>query len=508
MTIIPRPTRKWSKKSGFKLWYNKSITLLALINLVLVFFDLKYIPLRDFWLHGRVQLLIKIGRLELKLPQEPLKILPFRVTDWYDWVKAIEPQRDTKQYLQQVEDLDNLVNQVGLANLDDAILKDLRARSVDMIETNPFQIANRTGTLARIKNKMRRHIFGTREASAREAFRIFWSPEYLTKQGVRQELNFFARQIKPLMETNFYRPVGENGQFIDNFGLIDLPFSIIFVLDFLARTWYISRHRTGVSWADAMLWRWYDIFLFLPLFRWLRVIPVTIRLDQAKLINLSEIKIQTTQGFVAGIAKNVTEVVIVQIINQTQELIRRGEIGNFLSQSNAKEYIDLNGVKETAEIAELMAQLTVYQAIPKIQPDLEAILQHGIDKIMHQSPGYQLIQQFPDVEKLRTNLSQQLAQQIYQSLYDTLNSLVEDPVFKELLEQIVVNFSQVMSSEIQAKEGIKRIESLLVTLLEEIKLNYVKRLSAEDVEEILEQTRVLHRNLREIPSSANQDRDR
>ncbi len=75
------------------------------------------------------------------------------------------------------------------------------------------------------------------------------------------------------------------------------------------------------------------------------------------------------------------------------------------------------------------------------------------------------------------------------------------------MEQIVVNFSQVISSEIQAKEGIKRIESLLVTLLEEIKLNYVKRLSAEDVEEILEQTRVLHRNLREIPSSANQDRD-
>ena len=132
---------------------------MALLNLILVLFDLKYIPLRDFWLHGRVQLLIKIGRLELKLPQEPLKILPFRVTDWYDWVKAIEPQRDTKQYLQQVEDLDNLVNQVGLANLDDAILKDLRARSVDMIETNPFQIANRTGTLARIKNKMRRHIF-------------------------------------------------------------------------------------------------------------------------------------------------------------------------------------------------------------------------------------------------------------------------------------------------------------------------------------------------------------
>ncbi|MGK7873722.1 MAG: hypothetical protein AB4426_10565 [Xenococcaceae cyanobacterium] len=493
MTIIPRQTQKWSKKSGFNLWCEKSITLLALINLILVFFDLKYISLRDFWLHGRVQLLIKIGRLELELPQEPLKILPFRVTDWYDWVKGIEPQRDTKQYLKLVEDLENRVNQVGLPNLDDKILKDLRDRSVEMIETNPFLIADKTGTLARIKNKMRLHVFGTKEASAKEAFRIFWSREYLTQKGVEQELNFFDRQIKPLIETNYFRPVGENGESIDNFGLIDLPFSIIFVLNFLAGTWYISRRRTGVSWTDAMLWRWYDIFLFIPFFRWLRVIPVTIRLDQAELINLSKIKIQIIQGFVAGIAKNVAEVVIVQIISQSQESIRRGEIDNLLSQGNAREYINLNGINETAEIAKLMAQLTVYQAIPKIQPDLEALLQHSIDKIMHQSPAYQVIQQFPGVEKLRTNLSKQLAQQIYQSLYDTLNSLLEeDPVFLEILEHLVANFSEVMGSEIQAKQSIKRIESLLVTLLEKIKINYVEGLSAEDIEEILEQTRVLH----------------
>ena len=50
-----------------------------------------------------------------------------------------------------------------------------------------------------------------------------------------------------------------------------------------------------------------------------------------------------------------------------------------------------------------------------------------------------------------------------------------------------------MGSEIQAKESIKKIEFLLVALLEEIKVNYVKGLSAEDVEEILEQTRVLRK---------------
>ncbi len=497
MTITSKPTRRWRKKTSFGLLYERAIALLALLNLFLVFFDLNYLSLRDFWFLGRVQLLIKVGRLELELPQEPLKILPFRVTNWYDWVKGIEPYRDTQQYLQRVEDLENQVNQVGLQNLDDTILEDLRDRSINMIETNPFIIARKTGTLERIKNKMRQHIFGKRDASAKEAFSRFWSREHLSQNGFRQELNFFDREIRSLIETNYYRPVGETGEFVNNFGLLDLPFSLIFVLDFLARTWFISRRRTEVSWTDAMLWRWYDILLFIPIFRWLRVIPVTIRLDRAELISLRKIKRQVRQGFVAGIAKDITEVVIVQIINESQESIRQGELGKFLSQQSAKEYIDLNDINETAEITKLMTKLTVNQAIPKIRPDLEALLGHSIDKFMHQSPAYQAIQGLPGAQILGTNLSKQLAEQIYQTLYDTLCVLLsEDPVSEEIVEQLVANFTQVMGSEIQAQESIKEIESLLVAMLEEIKINYVKRLSAEDMEEILEQTRMLRqRNL-------------
>ena len=49
-------------------------------------------------------------------------------------------------------------------------------------------------------------------------------------------------------------------------------------------------------------------------------------------------------------------------------------------------------------------------------------------------------------------------------------------------------------AEIQDKPSLKNIESLLIDLLEEVKVNYVSRLSEEDVEQILEQTR----NLRKI----------
>ncbi len=480
---------------------------LALLNLLLVIFDLSYIPLRDFWLKGKVQLLVKIGTFEEEFPQQPLKVLPLRVSDWYDWVKGIEPYQDTKQYLERVEELNSQINQVALEQeternlqLTDDMLAELRSLSIEMIESNPFQVANKTGTLERIKNKMRLHVFGTKDASAKESFQVFWSREYLKENGFREELNFFDREIKPLMETNYFRPVGENGEPVDNFSLLDLFFFPLFLIDFLSRTWFISRRHTGLSWFDAMLWRWYDALLLIPVFRWLRVIPVTIRLNEAQLLDLHRIQKQASQGFVATIAKDLTEVVMIRVVNQLQDSIRQGKLSNFLTQQNRREYIDLNDINETAELVKLMANIIVNEVMPKIRPDVEALLQYGIGKVVAESTPYQTLQQLPGVKELKINLTEQLVQQIYQVFYATLKGAIpqgsasrcaEDKVFEELLEKLTTNFSQSINSEIKAKQSIQKMEYLLVALLEEVKVNYVENLSEEDIEQILEQKRVL-----------------
>jgi polyhydroxyalkanoate synthesis regulator protein len=487
-------------------FWNKGIALLALANLILVLFDLTYIPLRNFWLQGRVQLFIKIGPIEREFPDTPLQILPFRVTDWYDWVKGIEPYRDTEDYLQRVEDLNNKVDRVAVEPSQqsqqgnsqtqeetiDAILKDLRDRSAEIIDTNPFLVANKTGILERIKNKMRDRVFGTEDASSKEAFETFWSKEYLEKKGFRQELNFFEREIQPLIETNYYRPVGENGEPVDNFGLLDFPFFAVFLFDFLVRTFLIARRHTGVSWFDAMLWRWYDVFLLVPLLRWLRVIPVTIRLNQARLIDLHAIQKQVRQGFVANIAEDITEVVVVQIIAQFQGAIRDGEISNLLSRRNVRQYIDLNQVNEISELTRLIINTFVERVLPKLQPDIEALLKYNIQKAIAQTPAYQNLRQLPGMERLQTNLSEQLTKQIYQGLSSAIAALLkDDPVFNQLLERLITNFSQITSLEFQAEHSLNKIESLLIDLLEEIKINYIQRLSQEDIEKILEETRII-----------------
>lgn len=494
MTASRELARKRVRRTGLPLGWDRLVAIAAAINLALIGFDLTYIPLRDFWLQGKVRLgYFKIGPIESEGYE--VEVLPEAVTNFltqYDVIKGIEPYRDTDQYLDRVENLEAAIARTGLDSpATAAILEDLRARSVEIINTNPFELANKTGTLERIKNEMRDRIPNPQNSS-KQAFSTFWSQEHLRGQTA-EELGFFNEEIAPLFARNYFRPVGENGEFVNYFGLIDFPFFCLFAFDFLLRTWNISRRRAGVSWHDAMLWRWYDIFLLIPIFRWLRVIPVIFRLNEAHLgVNLAPIKKQASQGLVAGIAEDVTEVVVVRVINQVQDSIRQGEIAKLLAQRPTREYIDINQTDETSEIAKMLAQITVHKVLPLVRPDLEALLEYNFQKIWHSLPAYQGLKHLPGVEQLERGLTDQLVKQIYQVVYDALNGAVEsDPVADKLWGRLVEHFSEAIGTELGAKQSTERLELLLSDLLEEVKINYVERLSDEDVEEILEQTRSL-----------------
>jgi hypothetical protein len=498
MILAHLPPVNPKRRPKTNLWFERFMAMLAVANYLLVLFDLTYIPLRDFWQQGRVQLFIKLGTFEREIPNEPVILPRPPLTLWYDWVKGIEPHRDTAAYLKQVEQLESEIAGTQLQSPQiRAILDNLRSQSEEMIETNPFQVANKTGTLEKIKNTMRRHVFESEAASSKEAFEQFWSIENLDEGRYRPELDFFNQEVRPLMATNYYRPMGESGEPVDNFGLLDFPFFLIFALEFVGRTWFISRRHTGVSWFDATTWRWYDIFLLLPVLRWLRIIPVVIRLNQARFIDLHKIQRQTSQGFVAGIAEDVTEVVVVNVLNQVQASIREGEIAKLLAQGTQKTYIDLNDVNETAEILKLLINTLVYQVMPTIKPDVEALLQYSIEKAIGQTPVYQSAKFLPGLEQLEQNLTKQLVEKLYDGVHEGLKGLTQsDPQFDALFQRLTDNLVKSLGSEVQAQQSIDRLEYLLTALIEEVKVNYIQRLSQEDVEQLLDQTRQLRETAR------------
>lgn len=247
-----------SKQHIFPLLIEWVFYLLATVNIFLVVFDITYISWRDFYVRN--------------FPE---------ITQIYDPVKGIIPHRETAVYLEQVDALKQQVSQTGVRSSQvETQLDELRRLSSEMLDTNPFAQADKSGTLEAIKARIRDHL-GLR--SAKQSFAAFWNQAYLSKRGWEQEIEFFDRRIAPLIATNYYRNIGLDGKLIDRFWLLDLPFYIIFTVELLLHSLYVSK-KLNISYREALMTRWYDFLWLIPWLRLLRIIPYSIRMYQLGIV--------------------------------------------------------------------------------------------------------------------------------------------------------------------------------------------------------------------------------
>ncbi|MEM8716623.1 MAG: hypothetical protein AAGE92_12755 [Cyanobacteria bacterium P01_G01_bin.4] len=448
-------------RSPLRWGYERILALVIFVNVAWVVFDLTYVRWRDVY----------------------IRYVP-GLTQLYDPVKGIEPHRVTQSYLNTV---DALQNQLGNgAPLDSpaiqSLLQNLRDRSVETIDDNPFQLANRLGAFERAKNRLRDR---TGLESSKAAFRQFWTAEHLDKEGWEDSLEFFNRQIRPQFERNFYRNIDESGQFVEGFWRIDRWFLLLFSLEFLLRTWFMSRRLHPVSWRDAVLWRWYDILLLLPFWRWLRLIPLSIRWSDAGLVNVSPIRLQLVRGVSAYLAAEMTELIVVRVIDRAQTTIRNGTLAERLLAEPQREFINVNGVDTVTAIAEQAIELSIYKVLPQLQPEIEALLAHVLSGTYANSTIYRGLRRLPGMTHIPQQLTQQLSHQLASSLYDAAIAAFEDDEGRQLYNTLVAQLRTSLRRELSTGQTLKPLPPLLVDLLEEVKLNYVQQFEQEDVEQLL-----------------------
>jgi hypothetical protein len=216
-----------------------------------------------------------------------------------------------------------------------------------------------------------------------------------------------------------------------------------------------------------MLRRWYDLFLLLPFVRWMRVIPVTIRLSQADLLNLEPVRAQIKYDFIANFAEELTELVGIRLIDQAQESIQRGDVARWLFRPETRRpYLTVNNVDEVKAIATRLLHLSIYDVLPKVQPDIETLVHHTVETALNQSPVYQQLQSVPGLSNLPNQLTEKLVADISRTTYSTLTALLEDPVAAEHSNRLIENFSKVLQLEVQKTHNLQEIQSLLVDMLE------------------------------------------
>lgn len=441
-------------------WFERLMAAIALINLILVLLDLSYIRFRDTY----------------------LKLAPGPTIGYGQQFKGIEPQRTTENYLSLAATLEKDIAAQPTVDLADprisGLLAQLRDQSVIIVDDNPFAVAGKSGTLERIKNLMRDRMS---EDSSKAAFRNFWSAEYLNAANVKENLAFFDDQIRPLMQTNYFRGINESGNPIDRFWTIDLWFMALFAAEFLVRTLVLSRRHPQSSWLDAMLWRIYDLPLLIGFWRWLRIIPVTIRLHQAHWLNLEPARNRLSRAFVSQFAVELTEIVLLRVIDQVQRFVREGDISRWISDRN--QYVDINGIDEVQTIAKHLSDVVVNKVLPQIKPELDALLQHSVVSALHQAPAYQGLKFMPGFEAISAQISRQVVSELSKTLTETLQSAIADEKGAALTSQLATSFSDHLREEVQNAETMGEVQDLVNDLLEEIKINYVEGIVAEDNEQ-------------------------
>lgn len=73
---------------------------------------------------------------------------------------------------------------------------------------------------------------------------------------------------------------------------------------------------------------------------------------------------------------------------------------------------------------------------------------------------------------------------------------MEDAEITQLTQRLSSHFFTVLETELQKKHNLQELESLLIDLLEEIKLNYVRKISQGEMLQIIEEADRLHRMIR------------
>ncbi|MEX0589223.1 MAG: hypothetical protein WD136_08195 [Cyanobium sp.] len=468
--------------------WDRFVAVWASINLLWVAFDITYIPLRTFWLQRN---LYPFPSMPLVVP---LTVLP-DVTPLMDPIKGIEAHRETQAYLQQFQQLDGSLKALPAGRPLQAQQVALLARqaqlTAQLIDGNPFLSSGASGTLEIIKNRLRQR---ADRDSARQASTMLLSPAWIQANGWSSERRFWNGQILPLVATNYWRSIDENGRPTDNFWRIDLLlFQSVFALDILLRLVRLRRRLPGLSWGDALLRRWSDLPLLLPFWRWLRLVPVLERLQTSGLVNFEPLRAVVSRGVVALLAVELFEVLSLQILDGTQGLIRSRRWPQRLRALRSHQTVaSSSDERELVELVRIWAPLLLSQVAPRLAPELQGLLGYSLRQSLDRTVVPPPLRQLQPLLKVENGISRQLAGGMVDSLLElsrsTGNRLSRrDDVQLDLLQRFIDRLWEELATALESGPALERSQELICALIDGAKGTYLSQINRAGIEALIQE---------------------
>ena len=477
-------------RSSVGMAWDRFVAIWAGLNLLWVAFDLTYVPMRSFWLQRNLY----------PLPGTPLVVqlhwMP-DVTPWVDPIKGIGAHRETQAYLKQFNQLELAMADAGAKPLNAdqrRLLAQQAALTSALMDSNPFVASGNAGTLEKIKNRLRER---ANRDSAKQSAALLLDPNWVQQRGWSGEQRFWRDQILPLVATNYWRSIDENGRLTDHVWRIDLLlFQSVFVVDILLKVIRLRRRLPGLSWRDAILRRWIDLPLLLPFWRWLRLLPVLERLQTAQLVNIEPLRAVISRAVVALLALELFEVLALQLLDGTQSLIRSGDWPRRIRSLRSHQSVNLGQDQELLALVRIWAPLLLSRVAPRLAPEVQGLLSYSLRQSLEGSVVPPPLRQLASVLQFESGLSQQLAGGMTRNLLDlsrsTGNQLARtDAAQLELLQRAIDRFWEELAAALDNGPVLAQTQELLSALLESFKGTYLSQISRSGVDSLIEELDLL-----------------
>ncbi len=277
---------------------------------------------------------------------------------------------------------------------------------------NPFERSGQTQNLEVIRAVIAQETgvssdyFG-RQGGIQQTVATFWKTDEIE---LNNRLEIFETRIKPLLDVNYFRKFDLSGHLVDHFWRIDLPFLLLFWIEFIARWLMAVRRRSFAKWFFFPIFHWYDVLGLIPNhyfrpFRLLRAVSMYMRLRSSELSRVGKDVFSRGVAYISNIiTEEISDMVFLRILNEYQEEIRDGthlriiertfgsrrrEIENVLTNQVHDLLTDESTLLSLREVLNLnlenaveSAQMSVPLPSPLVKPVVRAVGQVVLDSIL------------------------------------------------------------------------------------------------------------------------------
>lgn len=423
-----------SRRSKFVLAWDVFMVWVAVINLWMILFDLSYLWLRPLY----------------------FTYVPV-VTSIYDPVKGIEPHPLTEALLEQISVTESeLLRNPHSPTIPEHVER-LRQLSYRLMRENPFDRSGMDRANDIIKERLSSNIGRTGDALVdpeilREAVDDFW-PDQRDVLLDRLE-NVDPRVIRGL-QLNYYRSYNIDGNLTDWFWVLDLPFLILFWIEFCVRWVLAIKRMTYSRWFFFPIFNWYDVLGLIPVavfrpFRLLRAVSMYMRLRRSELSNVGkDVFTRTVLYFSNIITEEVSDRVALRILSEFHEEIENG---------THKEIIRSVVEPRKPEIEEvIVSQLRQTLTDPKTIDLLRSLVELNLTKAVDESEALRGVP-LPNI--VLKPAVKAIGEVILDTTLETVTATIDSPEGEEAVREVadaILNDVFYGPSLVQAESIVKEI---------------------------------------------------